>query len=155
MSLRPPDLSTLHGILEDVAPRPNEMAEREQAEKLAANLNYEFGERTPVTFGGDNPGGETHEMPAVTVSRETHARQVVAAAQHARAEVPVTYGSPGHMNYDRVAIDRIGNLTWIDASAEAFRAMIIARNPGLQIGITPERFDVTTRVLNNQTGQWE
>jgi hypothetical protein len=154
MSRYVPDLSTLGGILEDVAPRLDDKLQREQVKNLVEDLDYEFGERMPVTFGGDNPGGE-HQSPAVTVSRTEHVRQRVAGMQYDRAEVPVIYGEPGKVIRDRVTVDRIGTGVWVTGGAEAIRALFVSRNPKMQIGISPGPVDITTRVLNNRTGEWE
>lgn len=154
MSRYVPDLDTMGGILEDVAPKIDDKFQREQVKHLTEDLDYEFGDRTPVTFGGDDPGGESRH-PETTVSRAEHARQLVAGMQYGRAEVPVVYGEAGRVVRDRVTVDRIGTGIWVTGGAEAIRALFVSRNPRMQIGISPGPVDVTTRVLNTQTGQWE
>lgn len=138
MQRRLPDLDSVTGVFDDVAPEIDERQVREQVKDMTADLDLDYGTREPATFGG------TDGRP-VTVGRAEHVRLAVLQRQYSRVDVPVT-GSPGGGR--RVTIEQIGPMRMITAtSAYDIATLITNRNPQLRVGVSPETTDVTTRVF--------
>jgi hypothetical protein len=143
VSRRLPDLDSVTGVLDDLAPPVDERAEREAIKNTVTDLELDYGPRQDVVLGGpaDRP---------ITQGRMAHVQAMVSQNRSVSVDVPVSYGPSGKSVHDTVRVTRAGDGIWVTGSTEGIKAMIMARNPMLQFGVSVEPLDAKARVLTEQ-----
>jgi hypothetical protein len=144
---RLPDLDSVTGVLDSVAPPVDERAEREVIKNAVTDLDLDYGPRRDAELIG--PGGNS-----ITQGRMQYVQALVNQNRTATVNVPVSYGPAGKAVHDHVRVSRVGDGIWVEGSTEGIKSMIMARNPLLQLGVAPEPVDAKVRLLTEeQAGQ--